>query len=567
MKFFLVVLSCLLLISAVEAQTSASKPPVNCTVQGQIVQQPGGLPIRKADVGLLVTIGEAAGDNEYAAVTDAEGRFKFEDVKPGDYQLYFGRAGFVGVEKRHHGSGMLLSLAPAQEVKDLLFHMTPAAVITGKVRDDDGDPIGNANVMAIPYGTAPHGADRRRPLHNAAQCSTNDLGECRISDLAPGRYLVAVQPQFHVPPLTKKGTDKKEQVDTTTYYPGAIDKKLAVPLELHAGDEVPVKVTMGSVHTFHVRGQVTNLPAWTRKEGAEVMLQPQDEEDEDYLPTGYLDERGAFDIKGVVPGSYDILVSPSTAYSMIEVLGMQDDPSAPQVMRGDQALQVTDGDVDDLRVVPLANGQVRGQIHMDNGQKRDWSAVYVELYAGQGAPTGIGVPSGAGAEVKRDGSFRMLALPGKYHLRFMRTGKLPPDYFMKTVNLGEKDVADSGFAVSGGSYSLDVVVSANAATVEGVATDKEDKPYFGVQVICIPDAKRRELRDLYQQVTTDSRGHFSLHGLTPGEYRVFALDADVDRDEITDPEFVRTHGSLGQTVKLEEGEHKSIVLKLAVSGD
>jgi hypothetical protein len=62
-------------------------------------------------------------------------------------------------------------------------------------------------------------------------------------------------------------------------------------------------------------------------------------------------------------------------------------------------------------------------------------------------------------------------------------------------------------------------------------------------------------------------GHFILHGLNPGEYQVFALDADVDRDETADPEFVRTHESLGKTIKLEEGEHKNIVLKLAVSSD
>lgn len=110
-------------------------------------------------------------------------------------------------------------------------------------------------------------------------------------------------------------------------------------------------------------------------------------------------------------------------------------------------------------------------------------------------------------------------------------------------------------------------MSANGATVEGVVTDDKDRPASDVQVICIPDANRRERHDLYQLASADYRGHFSLRGMNPGEYRVFALDADVDDAEITDPEFVRTHESLGQTVKLEEGEHKSIVLMLSASGD
>jgi hypothetical protein len=55
--------------------------------------------------------------------------------------------------------------------------------------------------------------------------------------------------------------------------------------------------------------------------------------------------------------------------------------------------------------------------------------------------------------------------------------------------------------------------------------------------------------------------------LNPGEYKVFALDADVDRDGITDPEFVSAHESLGQTIKLAEDERKSIVVKLAAPSD
>ena len=53
-----------------------------------------------------------------------------------------------------------------------------------------------------------------------------------------------------------------------------------------------------------------------------------------------------------------------------------------------------------------------------------------------------------------------------------------------------------------------------------------------------------------------------MRGLNPGEYRIMALDEDIDV-EITDPAFVRSHESIGDTIKVEEGERKSIVLKLA----
>src|SRR5271169_1472698 len=133
MKSSFVLLSCFLLLSATEAQIPASKPPSNCTVQGQIIQQPGGQPIRKANVRLSgVAVADQGDPAELLAVTDADGHFMIEDVKPGTYRVGYDRSGFVDAEKRHHGRGMLLSLEAGQEIKDLLFHMAIASVITGK---------------------------------------------------------------------------------------------------------------------------------------------------------------------------------------------------------------------------------------------------------------------------------------------------------------------------------------------------------------------------------------------------------------------------------------------------
>ena len=155
---------------------------------------------------------------------------------------------------------------------------------------------------------------------------------------------------------------------------------------------------------------------------------------------------------------------------------MVDDPQAPHVMRGDETVEVSDGYVDNLRIVPLVNGEIRGLLHMENGQKMDWSSVYVELDAGDATPNGIAVTNNAGAEVKRDGSFGTLALPGKYHMRFIHTDKLPPDCFMKTVKKSVVELA-----------CWNIVVSVHAAAVEGVAVDEKEKPAPDVQVIFIPD--------------------------------------------------------------------------------
>jgi len=552
-------LSLLLLTAVVRAQSAESRPAC-CTVQGQIVQQASGLPIKKVDVRLF-GVGEyqESEDIKYTAVTGTGGRFKIEGVKPDRYRLIFQHAGFIDVEKRRHGSGMLLSLEPGQDLNNLLFHMAPGAIIMGKVTDVDGDPVPSVGVAAIPYPTTlrgPKGFGDR----------TNEVGEYRIGSLPSNRYLLMAEPlsQLRRAVESAKTVEKSTPVYGITYYPGTTEKSQAVPLAVHAGDETPANIPLRLVRFFHVCGLVTNLPAGMTS-GAGVILHPLDEDSMAHIQTWPLDKDGGFEVRGVLPGSYAVLI----------VSGGYKDLRA---MRGEPTVQVANGDVEGLRISAQPNGQIRGQLHMDNGQKTDWSQIEVQLYSKHRQDFAGSLSSSGNefealywddrpvrGEVKTNGSFEIKDIPADtYRLRIF-PGKALQDYFVKSVNLGGKHVTDSGFGVGGTSYTLEIVVSANGAAIEGVALDEKDKPASDVRVICFPDASHRERHDLYRVVSTDYRGHFSLHGLNPGEYRVFTLDDDVD--EAYDPEFVQVHESLGQTVKLDEGEHKSIVLRLAVSGD
>jgi hypothetical protein len=558
MNIWRTLLSFLLLTAVVRAQPAASRP-ANCTVQGRIVQ-PSGQPVRKAEIS-LDRIGDyqEREDLGYTATTDAEGSFKIEDVKPDRYRLFFQHAGFIDVEKRRHGSGMLLSLEPGQDLTNLLFHMAPGAIIMGKVTDVDGDPVSSVGVVAIPYPTTLRGP-------NSFGDRTNELGEYRIGSLPSNRYLLMAEPlsQLRRALESAKTVEKSTPVYGITYYPGTTEKSMAVPLAVHAGDETPANIPLRLVRFFHVRGLVTNLPAGLTS-GASVILHPLDEDSMADVKAWPLDKDGTFEARGMLPGSYAVLI----------VSGGHKDL---RTMRGEPAVMVANADVEGLRISAQPNGQVRGQFHMDNGQKTDWSQIEVQLYSNHRQDF-AGALSSSGnefealywddrpvhGEVETNGSFEIKDIPADtYRLRIF-PAKVLQDYFVKSVTLGGRDVTDSGFTVGGASNSLKIVVSANGATIEGVALDEKDKPASDVRVICFPDASHRERQDLYRVVSTDYRGRFSLYGLNPGEYRAFTLDEDVD--EVWDPEFVHVHESLGQTVKLDEGEHKSIVLRLAASGD
>jgi len=152
--------------------------------------------------------------------------------------------------------------------------------------------------------------------------------------------------------------------------------------------------------------------------------------------------------------------------------------------------------------------------------------------------------------------------PDTYLLSMWSHVKALDGCFVKAVKLGEKDVTDSGFSVAGASYSLDVVVGANGGTVDGFVTDNEGKSASYVYVVIAPPADGNQRRDLFGWRATDSRGHFSLTGLTPGEFLLFAVDEDAYQTDLLNPDFIHRHESLGKSVHLKEGEHQSVELKL-----
>src|SRR5215472_11882543 len=229
-KALLITTSCLV-VAAFALQNASQQKASGIAIRGQVQQKPGGQPIRKANVRFIESDGQSNG--QYFDTTDADGRFEFDDVKPGRYLATVEHPGFVQAASGKQRSTILVQ--PGLDITDLVFYMQPAAVITGKILDLDGDLMSNVGVSALRVGSAQRGMH----FHDSGNAVTNDLGEFRIPDLRPGRYrLTANPPQgLRAPHSEARDQVKEDRIYTTTYYPGTLDDGQSAAVEVRPGDE------------------------------------------------------------------------------------------------------------------------------------------------------------------------------------------------------------------------------------------------------------------------------------------------------------------------------------------
>lgn len=167
MKLLVIIVSLLLVPIASLTQANSQEQIPSLSIRGKVLQDSGEQPIKKANVHLNGRTGPSAA--QYSAITDSAGQFTIDDVKPGQYFVVVEHPGFV----QSSGNRLTtISVQPGTDKNDLIFHMQPAAVITGKIVDSDGDPMRDVGVFATRVGSVSAG----RSSHSSGRAATNDLG-------------------------------------------------------------------------------------------------------------------------------------------------------------------------------------------------------------------------------------------------------------------------------------------------------------------------------------------------------------------------------------------------------
>jgi protocatechuate 3,4-dioxygenase beta subunit len=251
-------------------------------------------------------------------LTDQDGRFVFNGLAPGEYRVDVQKTGFAS-SMDPTTRPRTYTVAAGQVLDNISIVLQKGAVITGKVLDQKGEPVTDAQVMALRRITPPGAstaAPRLIPTPMQGSQQTNDIGEYRVTGLTPGEYFIAASPRamgFGGPGATSTtGNGGGALTATTTYYPGTADQVGAQAITVAAGAEVSnIVFTLQSVPSYRVSGIVVDENGAPIAR-AMVMLMNDPRSGMMFMGPGgnaQTGDDGRFSIGDVTPGTYRLNAS------------------------------------------------------------------------------------------------------------------------------------------------------------------------------------------------------------------------------------------------------------------
>jgi hypothetical protein len=479
-------------------------------------------------------------------MTDNAGKFAFSNVPAGTYRLLATLDGYVRQEYGQRvfpGQGTPLNLSTDEVLKDLTIRLTPAGNVSGRLVDNLGKPAVGVplQLMKAVYTSA-----GLRSFQTVGNVRTNDRGEYRLYWMTPGRYyLAAGTPQGPAGGGFGFGerTSPNESGDSYTFmfYPGVTDIARAVAIDVRPDGDFVADFVVPKQQLYTIRGRVVIPASTVAPPSASIALafQPLNGQNSMFSRNPiYNGATGSFELREVIPGPYVIFAN--------TVAGSARAP-----------VDVVNADIDGITLVVNAGLSIAGRVSVEGGSLPAAGVRFQFRPLVGGSPSMVGnLPNNS--QVNPDGTFRIdNVLPGHYRI-------VPPtlqDLYIKQMRFDRMDALNQPVeAVQRGQDApfLDVVFSGNVSQIEGIVSDTRLQPVAGAQVVLIPDANRDRV-DLYKTVTTDQLGRFTLRGVAPGDFKLFAWES-LEPNSYFDPDVVRRAEPSGKSVKVSESSKLSIGL-------
>jgi protocatechuate 3,4-dioxygenase beta subunit len=544
--------------------------PGTAMISGRVLDYQSGRPMKRARVSVTAPeISEARG-----TMTDENGHYEVTALAAGRYTISVSKNAYVTVsygQRKPGRSGKPLPLRDGQQAKDIDFRLPRGSVITGRILDEDGEPLLGANVRAMRYQYV-QGQQRIVP---AGVGQTDDRGQYRIYGLMPGNYFVSATARLpDSSPMGGRGggpgmgggrgqmgggrgaefvIDANESVGyPPTYYPGVPSLFDATFVPVNLTQEVTsIDIPLQLVRTARVGGVVIGVDG-AAAANATVALVPDDTRGlvanlVNYA--GRTERDGTFTIGGVPPGRYVAVARGQAARDAQPLFARH-----TVVLAGQDLMGVS------LALTPGA--AISGAVTFESGENApptDLTQVRITATSLSSLPT----DSSESTRAQADGRFALNNVGSGP--RLLRAAGVQRPWVLKGVFVGGRDVSDLPTEFKAGERlsNVSVIFSDRTTEITGAVGGDDGQPVIDYLVVAF-SADQAYWVPQSRRISTsrpDQNGAYHVRGLPIGDYLLVAID-DAEQGQWYDPAFLDALRPSAARVTVADGETKSQNLRL-----
>ncbi len=510
---------------AAQSGTASSAGEQKFSVSGTVVNSATGEPVGRALVRIL-------GPQPQSCFTDGDGHFQMDGLFAGRFPVFAQKPGFLGNQSRPQ---MMTIGANSDSV---VLQLIPQSAISGRVLDVNEQPIEHMQLRLIYLDMR----DGHKRLESRGYAETGDDGRYRFANLEPGTYYLAAGPgEDHTRLLA--ADERPKSGYPLVFYPGVPDRSSAAPLQLSGGQQMHADFAMALQPNYQVSGTVSGLQS-----AQGVAVQFFDTSGDDLaIPVKFNAATGRFTAESVTAGSYVV-----KAFAQLPNQQSLHAEAHVTVGANSESLHLA---LEPVSSIPV---QVRMESHNSTQQPANAGPPPVSVRL---LPEDVASPEAYGSLLQpRPGQFQFVVQnvePGRYEAVISPHG----GWYVASATYGQANVLTELLNVlPGGAVSpLDIVLRDDAATLSGNVKSFSNVP-LSATIIALADGARTPY------IAQAPSGDFTLSGLPPGDYLVFAFDK-IAGLEYGNLDALEPYSSHAAKVTLAPNQKTQITLDLISTGE
>ncbi len=531
--------SCLLFHPPALAQTPNSEatqiPTGTFRIAGTVANAKAGNPLART----RVTIADAKNrQSTQSTIASDDGRFEFH-VPAGKFSLTGAKRGYITAAYNQHDQfSTAIVTGVGLDTENLVLRLAPNAVLTGKVLDEFGEPVRNAQIMVYRENHS-QGVSRTFPFRGA---STDDQGKYEVTPLDEGTYFVSAkaQPWYAVHPVsTHDSATPPAQVDQSldvaypiTYYGDANEPEDAAAIPVRGGDHLEADIHLNPAPALHL---LFHIPEDGTHGIAFPMFQKPAFDGMEPVQTGGMQQvsPGVYEMTGIAAGRYSVRMPDSS--------GQLKEPTEVDLNSGGE-LDVSSGN---------PTSKVKATIQVAGAATLP-SQIQIGLRNSKGRV------NAAEVDAKGEANFQDV-FPGKYDVL---AGSRTEVY--SVVRIASGAGVTSGHTLNvppGASLAVSLSLVGGSVTVEGFAK-RAGKASPGAMIVLTPKNPEAN-HDRFRRDQSDLDGSFVLPNVSPGSYTIVAIENGWDLDWAK-PAVLARYLKHGQTLVIGDRSQTSMHLADAV---